>query len=222
MKQCLQLKAGLPTDNDIINRRFQMNKLIIFVITLVFAVAVPMVSMAHEGPGEGGEHGMSCGMKGGGMEGMMHGRGMEGEHGHFGQMDELMAGRMPRFYIMHAQDLKLSDDQLASLKKISFDMKKDFISKGADVMLKRLDLKEVLENPDYKVEDAAAKLKEVEDARLALETAVLQHAAQARDVLTPEQLKSLKALHKGCGMACCDKMKKGKMDMGEEKEEGEE
>ena len=144
-----------------------MKKLIIFVITLVFAVAVPMVSMAHEGPGEGGEHGMSCGMKGmicGGMEGMMHGRGMEGGHGHFGQMGELMAGKMPRFYIMHAQDLKLTDDQLVSLKKISFDMKKDFISKGADVMLKRLDLKEILESPDYKVEDAAAKLKDVEDA----------------------------------------------------------
>ena len=152
----------------------------------------------------------------------MHGRGMERGRGEFGRMGDLMAGKMPRFYIMHAKELKLTDDQLASLKKISSDMKKDFISKGADVMLKRIDLKETLERPDYKVEDAAAKLKDVEDARLALETAVLQHAAHARDVLTPDQLKSLKALHKGCGMACCDKMKMDKMKMGGEKEEGEE
>ena len=138
-------------------------------------------------------------------------------------MGELMAGKLPWFYIMHAKDLKLTDDQLASLKKISFDMKKDFISKGADVMLKRLDLREVLESPDYKVEDATAKLKDVEDARLALETAALQHAAQARDVLTPEQLKSLKDIreHKGCGGSCCNKMKMDKMNMGKEKEEGE-
>ncbi len=176
-----------------------MKKLTMFVFTFLFAVSVPIVSMAHEGPGEAGRPGapgMSCGMKGdqgGGMGGMMHGRGMERGRGEFGRMGDLMAGKMPRFYIMHAKELKLTDDQLASLKKISFDMKKDFISKGADVMLKRIDLKETLERPDYKVEDAAAKLKDVEDARLALETAVLQHAAQARDVLTPEQLKSLKA-----------------------------
>ena len=198
-----------------------MKKLTMVVFTFLFALSVPIVSMAHEGPGEVGHPGvpgMSCGMKGG-MQGKMHGRGMERGRGHFGGMGDLMAGKMPRFYIMHAKELKLTDDQLVSLKKISFDMKKDFISKGADVMLKRVDLKETLERPDYKVEDAAAKLKDVEDARLALETAVLQHAAQARDVLTPVQLKSLKGLHKGCGMACCDKMK---MKMGAEKEEGEE
>jgi Spy/CpxP family protein refolding chaperone len=194
-----------------------MKKLAIFVFSFLFAMALPIVSMAHEGPGEAGHPGMSCGMKG-----MMQGRGMERGHGEFGHMGELMAGKMPRFYIMHAQELKLSDDQLASLKKISFDMKRDFISKGSVVMMKKLDLKEVLAKPDYKVEDAAAKLKEVEDARLALETAVLQHAAQARDVLTPAQLKTLETLHKGCGMACCNKMKADKMNMGEEQEEGEE
>jgi hypothetical protein len=198
-----------------------MKKLIIFVFSFLFAMALPIVSMAHEGPGEAGHPGMLCGMKGmmpgGGMGGMMQGGGMERGHGMFGHMGELMAGKMPRFYIMHAQELKLSDDQLASLKKISFDMKRDLISKGSEVMLKKLDLKEALAKPDYKVEDALAKLKEVEDARLALETAVLQHAAQARDVLTPAQLKTLETLHKGCGMACCNKMKAGKMSMGEEK-----
>lgn len=202
-----------------------MKKLTMFVFSFLFAMSIPIVSMAHEGPGDADHPGMSCGMKGmmqgGGMEGMMHGRGMERGRGEFGHMDELMVGRMPRFYIMHAQELKLSDDQLASLKKISFDMKKDFISKGADVMLKRLDLKEILARPDYKVEDAAAKLKEVEDARLALETAALQHAAQARDVLSPAQLKTLETLRGGCGMACCNKMKMNKMNM-EEQEEGEE
>ena len=121
-----------------------MKKLTMFVFTFLFALSVPIVSMAHEGPGDAarpGAPGMSCGMKGmmqgGGMEGMRHGRGMERGRGEFGRMGELMAGKMPRFYIMHAQELKLTDDQLASLKKISFDMKKDFISKGADVMLKR-------------------------------------------------------------------------------------
>lgn len=204
-----------------------MKKLTIFIFTFLFALSVPIVSMAHDGgPGWAGHPGaqgmMSCGMKGGmqggGMEGMMPGRGMGRGRGMFGPMGELMAGRLPRFYIMHAQELKLTDDQLASLKKISFDMKKDFISKGADVLLKRLDLKEILAKPDYKVEDAAAKLKEVEDARLTLEMAALQHAAQARDVLTPAQLKTLETLRGRCGMACCNKMK---MNMGEKMEKGE-
>jgi Spy/CpxP family protein refolding chaperone len=200
-----------------------MKKLAIFAFTFLLAMCVPIVSMAHEGPGAGpGAPGKSCGMKGmmkGG--GMMH-KGMRRGHGEFGGMAGLMAGKMPQFYLMHARDLKLTDDQAASLKKISFDMKKDFVSKGADVMLKRIDLKEALDKPDYKVEDVTAKLKGLEDARLALETAALQHAAQARDVLTPAQLKTLGTLHKGCGMACCSKMKAGQMNMGDEPEEGEE
>jgi Spy/CpxP family protein refolding chaperone len=211
-----------------INRRSQMKKLAIFAFTFLLAMCVPIVSMAHEGPGDAarpGAPGMSCGMKGmmpgGGMGGMMH-KGMGRRHGEFGRMAGLMAGKMPRFYLMHARELKLTDDQIASLKKISFDMKKDFVSKGADVMLKRIDLKEALDKPDYKVEDVTAKLKGVEDARLALETAALQHAAQARDVLTPAQFKTLETLHKGCGMACCSKMKMGQMNMGDEPEEGEE
>jgi hypothetical protein len=40
--------------------------------------------------------------------------------------------------------------------------------------------------------------------------------------LTPAQLKTLETLHKGCGMACCSKMKADKMSMGDEPEEGEE
>ena len=40
-----------------------MKKIIIFVITLLFAVAVPMASMAHEGPGDADHPGMSCGMR---------------------------------------------------------------------------------------------------------------------------------------------------------------
>ncbi len=69
------------------------------------------------------------------------------------------------------------------LKKISFDLKKDMITKGADVKVKRLELKELLSKPDYKLEDATAKLKEVSDARLALVTDLLQYSVKSRDVL---------------------------------------
>ncbi|MGC2423007.1 MAG: Spy/CpxP family protein refolding chaperone [Nitrospirota bacterium] len=185
-----------------------MKKLTILIFTLLFALSVPLLSMARADEGTGDKApAMHCGEKHSPcMKHMEHGRVREGKRGEFGHRGGfLKIARLPFFYIEHAKDLKLTDDQVASLKKISFEMKKDMVSKGSDVKLRRLELKEILDKPDYKLEDATAKLKEVEDARLALATAALQHATQARDVLTPDQLKNIKNIKGHCGDDCQDK-----------------
>ena len=105
---------------------------------------------------------------------MMHQQMMGGRMGPGGMGMEGMF-RMPGFYLSQKDELKLGDEQVASLKKISLDLKKDIITKGADVKLRRLELSEILGKSDFKLEDATAKLKEVSDARLALATAMLQH-----------------------------------------------
>ena len=180
-----------------------MKKLVIFMLSLLFAFAVPVLSMAQETghPMEQGMH--SC------KKHMGEGRDMDGKRGDFGEMGMAKMFRLPWFYLAQKDELKLSDEQVASLKKISFDLKKDLITKGADVKVKRLELSELLTRPDYKLEDATAKLKEVADARLALATAMLQYSVQARDVLTPDQLKSVKDIHRhGCdGKSCGKEMK---------------
>ncbi len=171
-----------------------MKKFTLMAMSLLFVISVPLVSMANEGGGNmpAMKHGMHYRMdhKRGGFEG---GMGMK-----------LLASRLPGYYLRHAADLKLTDDQVVSLKKISFDLRKDLIAKGADVKLRRLEVAGILEKPDYKLEDATAKLKDLEDARLALESSVIQASIQARNVLTPDQLKELKGLrgHNRCGKGC--------------------
>lgn len=177
-----------------------MKKLTIFMLSLLFAFAVPVLSMADEA----GMH--SCDKH------MMQGRDMDGKHGEFGKFGMAKMFKLPRFYLAQKDELKLSDEQVASLKKISFDLKKDMITKGADVKVKRLELAELLAKPDYKLEDATAKLKEVADARLALVTDLLQYSVKARDVLTADQLKSVKDIRRHCcDSKSCGKGMKGHM-----------
>lgn len=167
----------------------KMKNLTIFMLFLLFALSVPLAAMADVKGGDKDACNSSC------MKHMEKGRGMEGRHGGFGRWGHAKMFRLPWFYLAQAKDLKLSDEQKASLKKISFELKKEMITKGADVKMKTLELREMLATPEYKLEDATAKLKDVSDARLALETTLLQYSVQARDILTPDQLKGLKDLH---------------------------
>lgn len=200
-----------------------MKKTIVLMLSLLFALSFPLLSIAAEsgeGPMDEQEAVSPVGHRC--APDMRHGESIDpstcmemrhggGRHGEFGHMDRSMVeSRLPWFYIKHAKDLKLNDEQVASLKKISFDCRKEMITKVAEMKVKKLELREILDKPDYKLEDATAKLKEIEDARLALETSALQHATQARDVLTPEQLKKAKDLrgHDHYGKSCGKEMKR--------------
>ena len=145
------------------------------------------------GPGCGCE---SCMMKKGGMY-MMPGTGKMGMRGDIDAMTwprMQKSCRTPDFYLAHSGDLSLSEDQVDSIEKIHSALKKEMILKGADVKVRELELSDIVSRADFKLDDAMAKLKEVEDARMALRSSVLKYSAQARDVLTPEQLKGLKSL----------------------------
>ncbi len=88
-----------------------MKKLTIFMLSLLFAFAVPVISMAHEAgnPMEEGMH--SCNKH------MMQGRDMDGKRGEFGKMGMARMFKLPWFYLAQKDDLKLSDEQVATLKE---------------------------------------------------------------------------------------------------------
>jgi len=147
------------------------------------------------GPGCGCE---SCMMKKGGMY-MMPGTGKMGMRGDIDAMTwppMQKSCKTPDFYLAHSEDLELSEEQEASLEKLHSTLKREMILKGAEVRVRELELSDIVTKPDFKLEDALAKLKEVEEARLALRSSVLKYSAQARDVLNPDQLKDLKALRR--------------------------
>lgn len=145
----------------------------------------------------------NCMMKKGGM-GMGMGAGMGGMRG---GMDMMMAGpgmvrscRMPDYYLMRRDYLNLSQEQVDNLRKLDMTMRKEAILKGAQVKALELDLSGIVTATDFKVDDAIAKLKEVEAARLDLRTAMIKIAGEARDLLSPEQLDKLKSAGPETGM----------------------
>jgi len=140
----------------------------------------------------------NCMMKMGGM-GMMHGAGKMGMRGDIDAMTwppMQKSCKTPDFYLAHSDELDLNESQEDTLEKLQSELKKQMILKGADVKAAELDLSDIVTKPDFKLDDALAMLKHVEDARLALRSTVIKYSAQARDVLSPEQLKDLKGLRR--------------------------
>src|SRR5512143_413437 len=113
-----------------------MKKLTMFIFSLLLALSVPMLAAAHEMDHHAG-HGMHCADKDSCCDGdssqcMKHDKGardMRGMRGGVGELGREVMSKMPGCYLRHSDELKLSDDQVASLKKISSDMKKDMVTK---------------------------------------------------------------------------------------------
>ncbi len=139
-----------------------------------------------------------CMMKKGGMN-MMNGAGKMGMHGDIDAMTwppMQKSCKTPDYYLAHGDELDLNESQEAALEKLQSALKKEMVLKGAAVKAAEIDLSDIVTKSDFKLDDALAMLKQVEDARLALRSSVLRYSAQARDVLSPDQLKNLKGLHR--------------------------
>ncbi len=146
-------------------------------------------------PGMGGMSGMS------GMGNMMAMKArMGGMAGMRGDIDMMTwppmnkSCRTPEFYLHRSEGLGLSDEQVTALRKLQAALRKEQILKGAAVKALELDLSEIVTNTDFKLADALAKLKEIENARTELRSAVLKYSSDARDVLSAEQLEKVKEL----------------------------
>ncbi|HEX9135658.1 MAG TPA: periplasmic heavy metal sensor [Nitrospirota bacterium] len=154
--------------------------------------------------------GMGMGMGMMGMKERMMGMkgGMMGMHGDVDMMTWPKMNkscRTPDYYLRHKDELDLTDAQVESLQKALVSAKKEAILKGAQVKALEMELGEMVSQPDFKLDAALAKLKEVEDARLELRTAMIKASSAARDMLSPEQLKKLKDMHMSKRGACCGK-----------------
>jgi Spy/CpxP family protein refolding chaperone len=135
-----------------------------------------------------------------GMQGMMMGQ--KGD-----SMCPMMgAGHMQGFFLKQAEALGLNDSQIEQLKKIKQETQIAVIKKEAAYRIAKLELKELMQNPEAKRSDVEAKAKKVEDLRSDIRLTEFNAKLDARAVLTPEQLKKAKSMKRG-GMM---KMHQGK------------
>ncbi len=191
-----------------------------FLLTAVLALAVaaPMYGQGmgqqmHQGSGMMGGQKMGGGMMGGGMTGGGCGM-MAGGKMHAGTMGH---GSSVSFYLKQADALGLSDAQVAKLKQIKLATEKAVIRKQADLRIAKLELNELLQNPQAKRSELEAKAKKVQALQSDLWLTQFRARLDARATLTPEQLQKAKALKHGGmgkGMMKGGKMKKGMMQGG--------
>ncbi|MBN1493746.1 MAG: Spy/CpxP family protein refolding chaperone [Candidatus Omnitrophica bacterium] len=98
--------------------------------------------------------------------------------------------------VMHQEELKLSDDQVAKIKDLKYNTKKALISKKAEIELVMVDIKRATWQDEIDV----AAVNALIDKKYALknEKAKMLVAAQAQlqSILTAEQKQELKQLKK--------------------------
>ena len=92
------------------------------------------------------------------------------------------------------EQLGLTDDQVKQLHALRIEGAKNAIRSRADVEVKRLELRELLQadEPDRAAIDQ--KLRELSDARYTAQKQRIDQRLAMRDILTPEQRSKLKEL----------------------------
>jgi Spy/CpxP family protein refolding chaperone len=137
------------------------------------------------GRGEFGRH------EGGGHDGWERG----GRHGFGGAEHLLRMAENPRVRMF----LGLTDEQVGRLHKIGVEAEKSSIQTRADLELRHIELRELLraENPEH--DAIMQKLDEVNALRGKMEKQQVETLLSARSVLTPEQVKKVRAFMENRG-----------------------
>jgi len=92
------------------------------------------------------------------------------------------------------EKLGITAEQVGAIRKQESDFRKSEIRERADLEVKRVDLKDLLEaeKPDRAAIDS--KLQEISTARLALEKSAIHYRLTMREAITPEQREKLHQL----------------------------
>jgi len=88
-----------------------------------------------------------------------------------------------------ASDLNLSPDQTRALELIEQTYFRETKLLRAELLLRRLELRESLTNPAAKAESIRSKYVELNDLQTKLEEKIIDHLVKVRSLLTSEQLK---------------------------------
>ncbi len=93
------------------------------------------------------------------------------------------------------QELGLTDEQEAQLRKLHSEQRKAQIHRRADLQVARMDLHELLGSKSVDEKAVAAKMREINDLTAAGLKAHVDAQLSLRKVLTPEQVDKMKQLH---------------------------
>jgi len=118
---------------------------------------------------------------------------MDKEHGQCPITDKFMM--KAHFLLENKSDIGLTDDQVKTVKDLKLQMEKDSIRQSADKKTFMLDLKSKLAEDKVDVEGANALIDQNFTAASAAAKSNVATYAKLKSILTPEQIKKMKALH---------------------------
>lgn len=123
-------------------------------------------------------------MKGAGMSNML-----TMDHGMMRMNPDIMHQGMKReFFLDRIESLGLTPDQVSKLKTIRTDCRKENIRNAAEVQILRLDLEELLSNSDWAFKATEPLIRKIKNLEGNMLVRHLQAIAEARNVLSSEQL----------------------------------
>jgi Spy/CpxP family protein refolding chaperone len=90
-----------------------------------------------------------------------------------------------------AHEIGLSDKQIEDLKELATDMQKKMITIRADIELKEIDLREVLDSEKPDEGKAISLIKEIMGKKTEMEILKIKQLISVKEMLTSEQLEKL-------------------------------
>jgi Spy/CpxP family protein refolding chaperone len=119
-----------------------------------------------------------------------------GQGGPPGKGPEYRGGRPmmgPMLYPLErmAKDLSLTADQIASLQNLRQGFLRDTLPWRNDLVIKRMDLQDLLRQPQADLNQALSKQREVSELESKIQERMVFYQLEVRKVLTPEQFRLL-------------------------------
>jgi len=105
------------------------------------------------------------------------------------------------FYLKKADELGLSEEQIAELKKLKREAKITKIRKRAEMEVIKVEVGALLDEKKPDLSAIDAKIDQCCKLKAAVKKACIHASVKAREVLTEEQLKTAKQLRKACDLS---------------------
>jgi Spy/CpxP family protein refolding chaperone len=109
-----------------------------------------------------------------------------------GGFDGMRGGVPAERLLRNAEELKLTDDQVDKLEKLSYDSKKTLVDLHAEIEKAELEIQNLLRSGNDDIAAFKVHIAAVSQARADIQTARIANLFEARKVLTEKQKKAIK------------------------------
>ncbi|MEW6535335.1 MAG: Spy/CpxP family protein refolding chaperone [Candidatus Auribacterota bacterium] len=107
------------------------------------------------------------------------------------------------FIVENQDELGISDEQIAQIKKLKYDTKKAIISAEADIEIAAMDIKAALYEDAVDIPSVMALVDKKYEVKKEKSKTIISAYIGLKNMLTPEQKDKMKELWKACKKAKC-------------------